>query len=181
MPQKPQDKSFTVRRARAADARALNTYVREIYGEEGGHLITRPDEFRIGWFGHRVRLARRLATPYETCLLAIASDGQIVGQIDCWTDGRARVRHSTTLAMSVRRGWRCRGVGTALLAAFIDWVATHKTLRRIELHVHADNAHAIGLYRSFGFELEGTRRRAVQYEDGRIVDDHIMALWPKKG
>lgn len=70
------------------------------------------------------------------------------------------------------------GIGKALLNHFIAWVKKHPTLERIELHVHSDNRSAITLYETTGFQLEGTRRSAVKYEDGRVVDDHIMALWP---
>ncbi|MCJ9429215.1 GNAT family N-acetyltransferase [Kordiimonas marina] len=173
--------AFTVRVARLRDARALNGYIRAIYKEPGGYMITRGDEFTLGWLGQRVRLARKLANAYETCLVAEDDTGTLVGMIDCWTDSRARVRHSTVFAMSVAADWRGCGVGRALLEAFIAWVKAHKSLRRIELHVHDDNARAIALYRRFGFALEGVRRRAVAYEDGRVVDDQIMALWPPKG
>ena len=47
-------------------------------------------------------------------------------------------------------------------------------MRRIELHVHADNDRAIALYRKFGFELEGTHR-AYAIRDGVYVDSLSMA------
>lgn len=59
-------------------------------------------------------------------------------------------------------------------------VKDHPKLQKIELHVHADNKAALQLYESMGFVHEGIRKRAIQYQDGRIVDDILMALWPKE-
>ena len=46
----------------------------------------------------------------------------------------------------------------------------------VELQVRADNPRAIALYRSHGFEHEGTRRALVRADDGRLVDDLVMGL-----
>lgn len=176
----PRDKPDTIiiREASPSDAKALNKYMREIY-RSAEHLITRPAEFRIGPWRHRFWISKKLSSPIETCLLATTGD-QIVGMLDSWTDPRKRVKHSTCFSMSVDANWQRKGIGTTLLQYFIDWVKKHPSLKRIELHVHSDNTHALALYKACGFKLEGTRRKAVKYEDGRVVDDHIMALWPTK-
>ena len=171
------DVPVAIRAARPSDAARLNAYIRTIY-EEGTGMITRVEEFRASNLRQRFWLARKNINPEEICLLAIAG-GEIVGMIECWTDRRARVRHSTTFAMSVRADRRKHGIGKKLLLHFCDWVQKHPRLERIELHVHADNEAAMALYRSVGFVLEGTRRGVVRYEDGSTVDDHIMAFWPK--
>jgi RimJ/RimL family protein N-acetyltransferase len=41
--------------------------------------------------------------------------------------------------------------------------------------VYAANAPAIALYRKHGFDIEGTRRRAMQWKPGEWHDDHLMA------
>lgn len=165
-----------IREARPADAKQLNAYVRESF-KTTDYLITRPEEFHMGVWRQRHWISKKQVNPYENCMIAI-SEGNIVGMLDNWTDRRQRVNHSTCFAMTVKEGWRCKGIGTALLTQFIAWVKKHPTLERIELHVHNDNTHAINLYEAMGFQHEGTRRKAVKYEDGRVVDDHLMALWP---
>lgn len=172
----PSKADIAIREATPSDARALNAYMRETFAT-ADHLITRPDEYRMGWWRHRHWIAKKNTNPYETCLLAMDGDA-IVGALESWTDRRARIIHCTCFSMSVKNGWRCRGVGTALLKQFIDWVKNHPTLEKIELHVHSDNEHALKLYAAQGFKLEGTRKKAIKYEDGRIIDDHMMALWP---
>jgi putative acetyltransferase len=168
--------TIIIREARVSDARALNRYMRDIYSESR-HLITRPAEFRVGPWRQRLWIARKRGRRNEICLVA-DSGGAIVGMLESWTDGRARVRHSTTFGMSVAPTLRRRGVGKKLLSHFIEWVQKQDSLERIELHVHSDNMAAAALYDTLGFRREVTRRGAVRYEDGRIVADHIMVLWP---
>ena len=47
-------------------------------------------------------------------------------------------------------------------------------LARLELEVHANNAAALSLYKSFGFEVEGRKRKAVLVE-GELIDIIIMS------
>jgi len=167
-----------IREPRPSDARALNLYVRSIFATSK-HLITRAEEYRTRPFKQRMWISKKHTNPVEICLLAVI-DGEIVGMLDNWTDRRQRVAHVTCFAMSVAEGWRGNGIGRALLTRFIDWVHAHPSLIRVELHVHSDNEAAIKLYESCGFKREGVRRNAVKYEDGRIVDDILMALWPNE-
>lgn len=61
-----------------------------------------------------------------------------------------------------------------MLQAALDLADNWLGLRRIELHVHADNERAIALYRKFGFEAEGTHR-AYAIRNGVYVDSLSMA------
>lgn len=171
-----QPKGFLIREAKPSDNKTLNSYIRETY-KSSTHLITRPTEFRQGAWKQRHWISKKLTSPVETCILAV-SEEQIIGMLENWTDRRKRVTHCTCFALSVKEDFRRKGVGKALLQHFIAWVKKHPTLERIELHVHSDNQAAITLYETIGFQLEGLRRSAVKYEDGRVVDDHIMAFWP---
>ncbi|MBV1889186.1 MAG: GNAT family N-acetyltransferase [Proteobacteria bacterium] len=165
-----------IREAQTSDARKLNQYIRATFASSR-HLITRKEEFGTGPFKQRFWIAKKQTNPLEVCF--VASTGKnIVGMLDNWTDRRQRVAHVTCFAMSVAEDRRGKGLGKALLKTFIDWVKKHPSLTRVELHVHSDNAGAIKLYESCGFEHEGVRKNAVRYEDGRVVDDIIMALWP---
>lgn len=169
---------ISIREAQISDAKPLNGYIRETYSA-ADHLITRASEFRMGVWKQRFWIARKQANPFEICLVATAGD-EIIGMLDSWTDRRMRVHHSTGFAMSVAKDWQRRGIGKKLLLHFSEWVQKHEILERIELHVHSDNLAAIALYEAIGFQKEGTRKEAIRYEDGRVVDDHIMVLWPNR-
>src|SRR4051794_11037446 len=54
--------------------------------------------------------------------------------------------------------WRGRGVGSALMAAAIDW-AQHATAHKVVLQVWPHNEAARALYEKCGFVVEGRLRR----------------------
>jgi RimJ/RimL family protein N-acetyltransferase len=58
------------------------------------------------------------------------------------------------IGMMVARDWRGRGVGSALVAAAIEW-GRDNGLHKLTLSVFPHNEAAIRLYRKFGFAEEG--------------------------
>jgi putative acetyltransferase len=100
-------------------------------------------------------------------------DGDIIGNAGIWQD-KGRRRHSGYVGMCVHDDFHGRGIGSVLMAALIDVADNWLDLKRLELTVYVDNAPAIGLYRKFGFDVEGTRR-CDAFRDGRYVDSFEMA------
>ena len=100
--------------------------------------------------------------------------GKVIGWCDIIPISRPGFGHGGSVGMGVLQEWRHQGLGRALLGACIR-KAFGNGLTRIELEVYADNAAAIGLYRSLGFVEEGLKRRA-RFLDGRYQDVMIMAL-----
>jgi putative acetyltransferase len=109
----------------------------------------------------------------ERTAIVAALDGSIVGCADI-RHGKGRRRHAGGVGMSVHDDFHGRGIGSALMAALIDVADNWLDLKRLELTVYTDNAPAIGLYRKFGFEAEGTRRGDA-FRDGKYVDSIAMA------
>jgi RimJ/RimL family protein N-acetyltransferase len=79
------------------------------------------------------------------------------------------------LGMAVAREWRARGVGSALLAAAIDWSREHG-LHKLALSVFPHNEAAIALYRKFGFVEEGRRFKHYRRASGELWDSVEMGL-----
>ena len=100
-------------------------------------------------------------------------DERVVGWCDVTRKLHATLRHSGTLGMGVAASHRRLGVGTALLAATLE-AARARGFTRVELVVREDNAAAVALYRSHGFETEG-RLRDYLVVDGRAYDALQMA------
>lgn len=86
----------------------------------------------------------------------------------------ARRRHVMGLGLWVAHASQGQGVGSALMVALCDYADRWAGVLRIELLVYTDNERAIGLYRKFGFEVEGTMR-AHALRDGVYVDSLVMA------
>ena len=79
------------------------------------------------------------------------------------------------IGMMVARDWRGRGVGSALVAAAIEW-ARERELHKLTLSVFPHNEPAIGLYRKFGFVEEGRREQHMRRASGEIWDLIEMGL-----
>jgi ribosomal protein S18 acetylase RimI-like enzyme len=103
-------------------------------------------------------------------LVALADD-EVVAWCDLRLKAAATLRHSAVLGMGIVAEHRHRGLGRRLL---VETLARAHGLRRIELIVRADNSAAIGLYRSCGFEVEGTCRSYLRH-DGAEYDALLMA------
>lgn len=82
--------------------------------------------------------------------------------------------HRAYLGMSIDPDLQGRGVGRKLLVHVIDW-ARENGLSWIDLGVFAENAPAIRLYQSLGFETTGALEDVFRLPGGR-VDDIRMSL-----
>lgn len=113
--------------------------------------------------------------PNVTSLVAVLN-GTIVGNAGM-TQLAGRRSHVATIGMGVHDDYQRRGIGRALMGELVaiadDWL----NIKRLELTVYTDNAGAIALYESFGFEREGLHR-AFAFREGRFVDAYAMARMP---
>lgn len=106
--------------------------------------------------------------------VAIHGD-QIVGWCDISPQSCPSLAHRGDLGMGIHPDYRRRGLGRQLLQAALDAARTFG-LERIELAVLTNNTPAVALYRSMGFEIEGTIRHAQKLDEG-YGDDYLMALF----
>jgi putative acetyltransferase len=100
-------------------------------------------------------------------------DREVIG-LAILMPGRERTAHAASLVIFVHDDHVGTGVGSALMTALLDVADRWLGLKRVALTVNADNALAIGLYRKFGFEIEG-RLRGDVFRDGQFIDSLAMA------
>jgi RimJ/RimL family protein N-acetyltransferase len=105
----------------------------------------------------------------------VVSAGTVVGWCDVLPN-RTRViySHRGTLGIGLLPEFRGKGIGRKLMRRTID-AAFAFGLTRVELTVRENNANAIALYKSLGFEVEGCHRNAVCIE-GQYENLYSMAL-----
>lgn len=156
------------------DAAAMIAYVQELAAEPGIDILIGPGEFNLT-VEEEQRILADFAAAENSIFLLAEVEGQIVGVLNCRGGRRRAARHAVTLGISVRRGWRDRGIGRALMERAVDWARGTGIVTRIELAVFARNERAIHLYKKFGFEEEGLCRKAV-FREGHYHDNLIMAL-----
>jgi L-amino acid N-acyltransferase YncA len=153
---------FVVRAARAGDARAMAEIFAAVAEERDG-IATEPP----------VDIEERTAVFARSADASVVADagGRIVGMLHVEAG-----RHGFgELAMLVDRGWRGRGVGSALVQAGIDW-ARDQGLHKLCLEVFAHNVAAIALYRKSDFAEEGRRVKQYRRASGELWDSIVMGL-----
>jgi ribosomal protein S18 acetylase RimI-like enzyme len=153
---------FTIRPATAADAKAMAVLYAMVAEERDGIAAEPPVDI--------AERSTRFARETDGTVVAVA-DGQLVGLIHV----DARPYGVGEIGMLVDRGWRGRGVGSALLEAAIGW-ARERGLHKMSLEAWAHNTRAIALYRKFGFVQEGRRVRHYRRASGELWDAVIMGL-----
>jgi RimJ/RimL family protein N-acetyltransferase len=154
------DEVIQVRLAEDADRRRLALLFAEV-AEERIWIGTEPpvdvDARAAGWL-------------LEGDLVAEVA-GEIVGSIHVQPS-----KHGYgEIGMAVKSDWRGHGVGTALMAAAIDWARDHG-LHKLSLSVFAHNDAAIALYRKFGFVDEGRQIKHYRRQSGELWDGIEMGL-----
>jgi putative acetyltransferase len=100
----------------------------------------------------------------------LEDDGQVVGQAGVIS----RVSGVLSLGMAILPGARGRGGGRALLDAVLEH-ARLAGAHKVDLEVWTDNARAIALYATAGFEVEGLRREHYRRRDGSLRSTLLMA------
>ncbi len=166
---------ITIRRAQVSDAAAFAEMM--AHPEVFSGLLQNPYPSEELW---RQRLQEGSAPGKTDLQLVAVSEGQLIGSAGLHAAGAAlRRRHVAGLGVVIAQQAQGQGVGKAMMAALLDYADNWGQILRTELTVYADNARAIKLYESFGFEHEG-RMKAFALRAGAYVDTLAMArLHPK--
>lgn len=167
-PTPPADVSL--RRATVADAPE--------FARVNSHPDVQPNLMQLP-FGCAERWRQQLADndkPGSLNFVLVAErEGRMLGNAGLHPAGaQLRRRHVAALGIAVDGAAQGQGVGRLLMQALCDYADRWAQILRIELTVFADNERAIRLYRSMGFEHEGTHR-GYALRDGRFVDVFSMA------
>jgi RimJ/RimL family protein N-acetyltransferase len=154
------DPIFEIRAAREDDRLPLARLFAAVAEERDGIATEPPVDVEAG--------AARMTLEGT---LAAVSDGEIIGSLHV----QASRFGFGEIGMLVARDWRGRGVGSALVAAAIEW-AREQGLHKLSLSVFPHNAAAIALYRKFGFVEEGRRVKHFRRASGELWDAIEMGL-----
>ena len=151
-------------------------YVTDITAETDFYVIE-PDEFP-NEDGERNWIQDHLDNPGRLLLLAEAS-GTIIGSLSFENGRLRRIAHRGSFGIGVRKEWRGRGIGTALLRTLLNWAEANPVIEKICLEVFATNENAIRLYKKFGFVEQGLGSKDVKRGPGQYVDVLSMCRFVK--
>jgi ribosomal protein S18 acetylase RimI-like enzyme len=164
----------TIRTAMPKDSGKIVRF-REDMAANSAYLINIPGENKRSSWRERGLLKHALKADNLITLVAEQND-EIIGFLDTNCFNRKRTRHVLEFGIGISQKARNLGLGKLLIQTMIDWARQNEVIEKIELHVHDENEHAIALYKSLGFEVEGCRKKAIKYENGEYMDDFIMGL-----
>jgi putative acetyltransferase len=162
---------IVIRPAEPGDGAAMSAYVSRLVAEKLDTILLNreipPEE--------EEEVIRAYAADDCSVFLLAFDQGRVVGMLNIMGHDRPAKRHWGVLGMSVDRAWRGKGVGRRLMEQGIAEARSWPGFCRIELGVTPWNTRAIELYRSLGFVLEATKRKAINLR-GEPEDDLLMAL-----
>lgn len=135
-----------------------------------GGLARSPDEITPAYV--------EAALGAEVCLVAVAADGVIVGEIHARRESPSLFAHVLGgLTVAVHPDRHGQGVGSKLFEVLIARARTlDPPILRIELAAGAGNPGAVRLYERLGFRHEGRQVARGRYPDGRLEDDILMGM-----
>ena len=161
--------SFTIRLAGPADRDGV-VALHKAAAVTPGALARAPEEVTSAYGDY--------ALASDICLVAVESDGTVVGEIHAKREAIALFAHvlgGLTVAVDPER--QGQGIGSKLFEALIAWARVQKPeILRIELAAGAGNSGAIRLYERLGFQHEGRQVARGRLPDGRFEDDILMGL-----
>jgi len=172
----------SIRTATLDDAAALLELERAIVRDRHGIVKWESELPRdAAAYGERERPLLEPKDGSALCIVAEEEGRGIVAEATLRRFPFQMIKHVAVLGIGVHPEAQGIGLGRELISRLLDWARAHRDedggrIVRVELYVRGDNARAIALYASLGFELEGTRRAFVRRDDGVFVDDRVMAL-----
>jgi RimJ/RimL family protein N-acetyltransferase len=168
---------IVVRSVLPEDTSSLHELSAEILRERE-YMITLPEEFLFTEEQERIWLKLHNDSPRAISLLAFAQS-TLVGYLHFACEERRRRAHSGKFGIAVRKEWREKGVGRALLQALLDWAQENPLVEKVWLEVFATNSRGIHLYETLGFVEEGRLSKEIKIAPGQYVDPVLMSRFVK--
>lgn len=162
----------TYRAPKRSDLDGLLSFVNGLVDEDTfiqmDKRFTKKEERK--WLDEKLKLIRKR----DAVMILAESGNRLVG--NCIISRRTRsrkVRHFATLGISVRKGFRGRGIGEALARRAMALAKKRMGTTLLTLTCFANNRVARNLYRKLGFRKCG-RYPGAFYFKGRYVDEIMM-------
>lgn len=111
---------------------------------------------------------QELNAPARTYIADVSGNGGIRGYAGFWYDGD----DAEIMAIGVGKAYQRQGIAASLLKRLIEEACAQGAARML-LEVRVDNIPALALYKRFGFQRLGLRKRYYQPEG---IDAYTMSL-----
>jgi RimJ/RimL family protein N-acetyltransferase len=173
MPVSKDNAEYIIRNVKLEDAEVLLDIGRAVISE-GEYFIAVSEEVeKTSIHVEKERIQGILDNTKETLIVAEVN-GAVVGSIEFRSQTRKRLSHTGSVSMSIRKNYRGKGIGKALLKALLEWAEENPLIEKVSLGVFSTNQRAISLYKQMGFVEEGRLIREYKLNNGEYMDDVLM-------
>lgn len=149
--------NITYREAEPSDAGKFLEYSK-IVGSETDNLTFGAEGLSLT-ISQEADFIRKFAGNPGSIMIVAFDEGELIGTgAVSVVSGKPRFAHRREIAISVRKDYWGKGIGTGIMNVLMDF-ARKSGAEVLELEVRSDNEAAISLYKKFGFEKIGTNER----------------------
>lgn len=168
-------KQLVVRVPEVREAQALIDYMKKVDCETR-FLAREPGEFSFT-VEQEENFITRARTDDSKQFLIAEVEGEIVANCSVGIlSSNRRYLHRAGLGITVKQDYWGLGIGRIMMNECISW-CKENGIEQLELDVVTNNERAVGMYKSLGFEIQGTKKHALKYGDGTYADEYLMILF----
>ncbi len=171
--QSENDQKVVIRQLESNDAKKVLEYLC-IVGGETDYLLFDHHGLGISIVEEERILDQYLDHP-NSLLLGCFIGEKIVAISNISVKERQRIKHISSLGISVRKQYWHQGIGRNLMKYMIEYAQKNDQIKVIQLEVRSDNFSAISLYKKMGFYSIGTMPKAMKIDE-IYYENHIMIL-----
>ena len=163
--------NITYREAEPSDAGKFLEYSK-IVGSETDNLTFGAEGLSLT-ISQEADLIRKFAGNPGSIMIVAFDEGELIGTgAVSVVSGKTRFAHRREIAISVRKDYWGKGIGTGIMNVLMDF-AKKSGAEVLELEVRSDNEAAISLYKKFGFEKIGTNEKFFKINGEFFAADYM--------
>ena len=163
--------NITYREAEPSDAGKFLEYSK-IVGSETDNLTFGAEGLSLT-ISQEADFIRKFAGNPGSIMIVAFDEGELIGTgAVSVVSGKPRFAHRREIAISVRKDYWGKGIGTGIMKILMDF-AKKSGAEVLELEVRSDNEAAISLYKKFGFEKIGTNEKFFKINGEFFAADYM--------
>lgn len=168
-------KKLIIRNPKLGDEEGLINQMKTV-DNETRFLAREPGEFDFTLEQEREFIKNTMNNEHMQFLIG-EIDGKIIANCSVGIiSNNKRYRHRATMGIAICKEYWNKGIGKMMMHECIKW-CKDKEIEQLELEVVTQNNRAISMYKSFGFQIYGTKKHALKYGDGTYADEYFMILF----
>ena len=151
------DYDVTIREAKVEDANEILRLIKQVMSEVE-YFPSTTEEFNF-----TVEQEEDYINNVSLFLVAEV-DGKIVGSTTLERGRYIKINHTATFGVTILNEYSGLGIGSLFMEEVINW-SKENGIKKIDLEVFEENRPAIGLYKKYGFFIEGRKNRHIKIND----------------